>query len=81
MRGILDIAHHYVATDLDAKLKKPDLVLALQALMTAREPLLSAVVLETGAAAAVAPTMAVAMATEAIQTDDGNDEPESDYGD
>jgi hypothetical protein len=81
MKGILDIAHHYVATDLDAKLKKPDLVLALQTLMTAREPLLYAVVLETGAAAVIAPTITVAMATEAIQTDDGNDELESDYGD
>ena len=53
---------------------------ALEALVAAREHVLPAVVLETGAAAAAAPTVAVAMAAEAMETDGGNDEPESDDG-
>lgn len=76
MKDICAIAHRYLAKDLDAKLKKLDLVLALQALMAAREHVLPAVVLEAGAAAT--PTVAMAMATEAMQTDDGNDGPASD---
>ena len=76
MTDICAIAHRYLAKDLDAKLKKLDLVLALQALMAAREHVLPAVVLEAGAAAT--PTVAMAMATEAMQTDDGNDGPASD---
>ena len=49
MKDICAIAHRYLAKDLDAKLKKLDLVLALQALMAAREHVLPAVVLEAGA--------------------------------
>jgi hypothetical protein len=77
IKDICAIAKRYLAMDFDAKLKKPALVLALQALMTAREHVLPAVVLEAGAAAAVAPTVAVAMATEATQMDEGNGELES----
>jgi hypothetical protein len=76
MKDICAIAHRYLAKDLDTKLKKLDLVLALQALMAAREHVLPAVVLEAGAAAT--PTVPMAMATEAMQTDDGNDGPASD---
>jgi hypothetical protein len=48
--------------------------------MAAREHVRPVVVLGTGAAAAAAPTAAMAMATEAMHTDDGNNESQSDGG-
>ena len=74
------IAHRYITMDLDAKFKNPDLVQALRALMTARKRVFPVVVMEMEVATAAAPIVALAMATEAIQTDDGNDGPKSDDG-